>query len=105
VTLANGTDAHHETDVAGRDFDLVGMHDHARIAEGGTLDGVFTRKGGTKEEPAGGRQLALRVEPIRELVGMLKKHFGQAMMSSIEPSQYIFKTVLYFFVRQVQDSL
>jgi hypothetical protein len=81
------------------------VHHHAWVAECGTLDGVFTRKGGTKEEPAGWRQLALRVEPIRELVGMLKKDFGQAMMSSIEPSQYIFKTVLYFFVRQVQDSL
>ena len=53
VTLTDGTDAHHETDIAGPDSDLVGVNDHARIAEGGTLDGVLTRKGGTQEKPAG----------------------------------------------------
>ncbi len=89
----------------GVDPDLVGMHDHARIAEGGTLDGVFTRKGGTKEEPAGRRQPALGVEAIRKLVGMLKERFGQAMMSPTEPGHHIIKTLLHFFVRQLQDSL
>ena len=91
--------------LASCDPSLVGVHHHAWVAECSTLDGVFTGKGGAKEQPAGSRQLALGVEPIRELVGMLKKYLGQAMMSSIEPSQYIIKTVLYFFLRQLQYSL
>ena len=32
---------------------LIGMDHHAGVAECGSLDGVFTRKGGTKEKSAG----------------------------------------------------
>ena len=87
------------------DPDLVGVNDHARIAESGTLDGVFTRKGGTEKEPAGWRQLAFGVEAIREFVGMLKERVGQTMMSPAEPIQYIIETLLDFLVRKLQNAL
>ena len=91
--------------IAGRCTDLVGVNDHARVAEGGTLNGVFTRKGRPEEEPAGGGQLSFGVEAIRELVGMLKERLGQAMVSLAESSQNIVKTLLDFFVRKLQNAL
>ena len=81
VALTDRTDAHHEADVAGIEPGLVGMHDHARIAQGSTLDGVFTRKGGAEEQAAGRRQPAFRTETIRELVGVLQERVGQSMMT------------------------
>jgi hypothetical protein len=105
MTLTDGADTHDETSLARCRPFLVGVHHHAWVAECGTLDGIFTRKGGTQEEPAGGGQPVLRGEPVRELVRMLKEYFGQAVMSSIESLQYVIKTLLHFFVRQFQDSL
>jgi hypothetical protein len=105
VTLTNGPDAHDETNLARCDPCLVGVHHDAWVAECGTLDGVFTRKGGTKEEPTSRRQLAVGVEAIRKLVGMLQERFGQTMMSPTEPGHHIIKTLLHFFVRQLQNSL
>ena len=59
----------------------------------------------TEEEAAGRRQPPVRVEPVRELVGMLKEYVGQAVVPSIESLQDIIKTLLHFFVREIQDSL
>ena len=98
VTFTDGPHAHYETNIARRNPCLVGVQHHAWVAKCGTLDGIFTRKGGAKEEPAGWGQLALGVQPIRELVGMLKEYFRQVVMSSIESKQHIIKTVLCLFV-------
>jgi hypothetical protein len=105
VTLADVADAHDETNIASLDPSLVRVEHHAWIAERGTLDGVLARESGAEEESAGRRKLTLRTEPVRELFGMLQEDFGQAMVSFIESSQYIGKTPLYLFVRQLQDSL
>ena len=80
MALADGSDAHHEPDIVSRCTTLVGVHDHARIAEGGALDREFTRKGRTEEESSGVGQLSFWVEPIRELVGMLKECLRQVVM-------------------------
>ncbi len=105
MTLADAADTHDETNIASLDSHLVGVKHHAWVAECCTLNGVFACKGRAEEKPASRRQLALGAESVGELFGMLKEHFGQAMMSSVEPSQYIVKTSFYFFVRQLQDSL
>ena len=105
MTLADGSDAHHETDIAGRCTDLVGVNDHARITEGGALNGVFTRKGGTEQEPTGGGERSFGVEAIGQLIGMLEERLGQVVVSRAEPSQNIVKALLYLFVRQIQNAL
>ena len=105
VTLANTSDAHHETSIASFRADLIGVNHHARIAESGSLNGVFTRKGGTEKEPAGWRQLAFGVESIREFIGMLKERVGQTTVSLAEPIQDVIETVLDFLVRKLQNAL
>ncbi len=70
VALADGPDTHDEPPTAGIDPGLVRVHHHARIAQCGTLDGVFTREGGTEQQKAGRGKLASWVETIGELVGV-----------------------------------
>ena len=60
MTLTDGADTHDETKLASCRPFLVGMDHHAWVAEGGSLDGIFTRKGGTEEQSAGEGQLGTR---------------------------------------------
>ena len=105
MTLADGPDAHHEPELAGADPALVRVHHHARIAERGTLDGVFAGESGTKQQAAGRRQLAFGVEAIGELVGVPEERLGQAVMSALEPLNDIVVAPLNLVVRQRQDAL
>ena len=70
MALADRTDAHDEAHGAGVRSRLIRMKHHARIAERGALNGEFTGEGRAEQEAAGWRQLQLRIQTIRELIGM-----------------------------------
>ncbi len=84
-------DTHHESGCRRPRLRLwSGMHHHARIAQGGTLDGVFTRKGGAEEQAAGRRQSAFRVDAVGKLVGdMPQERLGQSTVATPEPLHHI----------------
>ena len=105
MPLADAADTHHETDLAGVDSALVGMHHHARVTEGGALNGELAREGGTKQETAGRGQFALRVEAVGELDGMPEERLGQSTMATPEPLDHIVIASLHLIVGQLQDAL
>jgi hypothetical protein len=98
MALTYGPDTHHEAQTAAADASLVGVHHHARIAEGGTLNRVFTRKGRPEEQAPGRGQFAFGVEAIRELICVPHERLGQAMMSALEPLHDIVKAPLNLVV-------
>jgi hypothetical protein len=105
MALTNGPDTHHEAQTAAADASLVGVHHHARIAEGGALNRVFARKGRPQEQAPVGGQFAFRVEAIGELVCVAQECLGQAMMSALESFHDIVKAPLNLVVWQLQDAL
>jgi len=74
------------------------MHDHARIAKGGTFNGVFTREGGAEQEAASLGQLVFRGQAVGKLVSMPEERLGQAVMSALEPRQDIVVTSLHLSI-------
>jgi hypothetical protein len=98
MALTYGTDTHHEAQIVAADASLVGMHDHARIAEGCALDRVFTGEGCPEEQAPGRGQFAFGVEAIGELVCMAQERLGQATMPAHEPLHDIVDALLNRFV-------
>ena len=85
VTLTNGPGTHREPDTAGADPRLVRMHHHARIAQRGTLEGVFAGEGGPEQQPTGHRDRTSWIEVLGELVSVPKERVGQAAVTGLEP--------------------
>src|SRR2546426_923054 len=52
VALADAADTHHEAQAANWQTRLVGMGDHAWIAQRGALDGVLAGEDGAQQQPA-----------------------------------------------------
>ena len=99
MTFTDGPDTHDEPHVAPAGLGLVWVHHHARIAEGGPLNGVFTRESRTKQQASGRGKLAFGVEAIGELVCVPEEGLGQAMMSPLESREHIVKAPLNLVVR------
>ena len=105
MPLTYGPDTHHEAQTAASHASLVGVHHHARVAEGGALNRVFAREGRPEEKAPGRGQFAFGVEAIGELVCVAQERLGQAMMSALEPLHDIVKALLNLVVWQIQDAL
>ncbi len=98
MAFTYGPNTHDEAQTAAAHASLVRVHHHARIAEGGALNGVFTCESCTKQKASGRGQLAFGVEAIRELVCVSQERLGQAMMSPLEPFDDIVKAPLNLVV-------
>ena len=96
MALANGADTHDEPRTARAHPRLIGMQDHARIAQSRTLNGVFTRECRTKQQAASRGQVEIRIEAVGQLVGVPEERFGQAVMSTLEPRHDVVVAPLNF---------
>jgi len=74
------------------------MHDHARIAKSGTLNGVFTREGGAQQKAASLGHLVFRVKAVGKLLSMPQERLGQAVMSALKPREDIVVTSLHLSI-------
>ena len=83
MAFADGPDTHDEPHIHSA-LGLLRMDHHARIAEGGTLNGVFACEGCTEQQAAGRGQFPVGIEAIGELVCVAEERLNQAMVSPLE---------------------
>ena len=105
MTFSDSPDAHDKASVSRADSGLIRIDDHARVADGSTLNGVFTGEGCPEQQTSARRQFAFWVETIGELVGVPMERVRQAMMPPVEPDHHVVKALLNVVIRQRQNAL
>ncbi len=85
MALPDPPHTHHEPQATRRRARLVGVGDHARVAQRRAFDGVFVREGGSQQQHSLFAEFAAGVEPVGELVGVPAERVPQTAMPAAEP--------------------
>jgi hypothetical protein len=103
VSLADAADAHDEPNAAGGHAVLIWVGHDARIAQGGTFNGVFTGKAGAEQEASGGCEVALRVKSLGQDLGVAAEGLEQVAVAPFESADHVIQRVLHSLVIEGKD--
>ena len=97
--------AHDEPQAARCHVALIGVGDHARIAERRTLDGVLVGERGSKQQHSRVGELMAGTQPVGEFAGMAAERAYEVAVSALEARDDVVQRPCHVVVGQRKNSL